>query len=650
MDRGGDYLDYLRPFVGHALATQRNELVSAEMTVAHIMGEFGLVVPERTVEIVLRRMAKSGVAKRLDRKYYATHDALGAGLDVRRAEAAADISTVAGDFRRFTRDSRFPIQTDELAIAAICAFLSEFDVSCLRAYLRGTAIPTTDHSSKQEIVLLSSYLRHIIKHDAGMFSRFMVLVRGHMLANALLCPDLDTLAPTYRGVAFYLDTPILVQWMGLEGDARRSANADLVRLLRHLGGEIVVFTHTRDELVSVIRGAADQLASARPMRGEIVLEARRGGLSRSDLLLVAEEVGEHLSKLGVRVERTPAYTRRFQIDEHRFERVLDEQVRYMNPQARLHDINSVRSIYALRRGRVASSIEQANAVLVTSNRALAVAASDYERAVEESEEVSSVITAFSLANSAWLKAPAGGDSVPRTQVLAFAYAALSPSEGLWNRYMREIERLEEEGTISVRDLQLLRSAPGTTENLMHLTAGDESAISHETAVAMFERVRGEMEREWKDEEAQWRRKEEVLEESLKGERSSHRTTQEDLENAVESRREVIGRIFWDAHRRAERVATWVQRGAGTAVVGLGLGVMTPIGTVLGFGVWGAVAAWATWVVAALSIYSLISGWSVRRVHAPVLRWWRRRTLVRESDKIGVSVADLESAGTAGFCD
>jgi len=63
-----------------------------------------------------------------------------------------------------------------------------------------------------------------------------VIVQGHMLANALLCPDLQNASPTYKGLTFYLDTPLLIQRLGVEGDAKKAAIEKLIGLLGRLGG------------------------------------------------------------------------------------------------------------------------------------------------------------------------------------------------------------------------------------------------------------------------------------------------------------------------------------------------------------------------------------------------------------------------------
>ena len=291
-----------------------------------------------------------------------------------------------------------------------------------------------------------------------------------MLANALMCPDLDKSPKSYTGVTFYFDTPLLVQWLGLEGESKQKAVRELITLLVNLGGKVSSFSHSREELQGVIKGAAEYID--RPDgRGGIVIEGRKLGRSKSDLQLEAEKADEKLNSVGISEAYTPRYVEEFQIDESVFERVLGDEVMYNNPRARYYDINSVRSIYVLRGKKTVRSIEKSKAVLVTSNTAFASAAWEYGQKHDTSRNVSSVITDFSLANMAWLKAPIGAPDIPTTQILSISYAALKPSNELLNRYMREIDRLEYSGEISVQDHQILRSSPLVIQEIMHLTLG-----------------------------------------------------------------------------------------------------------------------------------------------------------------------------------
>lgn len=623
VDHGDDYLDYLRPFVLHAAEARTGQPITEEIVHDHIKSHFGLIVPAPTVAIVMRRLARAKSITRRDRVYFADGALPISSLDARRTQADRHISSVIADFRQYSLTSRHTIETDERAVVAICAFLSQFDVSCLRAYLRGTALPALSCENARDVVLVSSYVRHIMKAEPKRFDSFVVLVRGHMLANALLCPDLEDMSPTYDRVTFLFDTPLLVRCLGLDGEEMRHAAVDLLSLLKNLGGKLSTLSHLREELEGVVRGAADRLATGHYV-GQIVLEARKRGTTRSDLLWQAERLDDDLEELGVAETRTPQYVRQYQINEERFESMLTREVSYARSKSRVRDINSVRSIYVLRRGRTVRSIEKARAVLVTSNTGLASAAARYDRELTKSRSVSSVITDVSLANVAWLKRPMGAREIPRTQLMAMAYGALTPSEALWDRYMREIDRLESDGRITPKGHQILRSAPGVQEEVMQLTGGDEGAISGEVVMDVYNRVKGGIDRDWKGK----------VEDAKRAQAEAERKREEEMQ-----RTRAIGQtMYWRKERQVRSVARVVE--CALAVVVTAAGVAKWAG--------GADDLWA-WLAAVVSgVWTFGSqkcDWT-GRLREPIRRAYLGRWVRREAQVLGLPLEDIHKSDSA----
>jgi hypothetical protein len=622
IDQGRDYLDYLRPFILQVLVDRRPDPVTDGVVCEHLRTQFGLEIPARAVQIVLQRLSRKYPLERETGVYHITGALPDPGITAEKSKANRHIQAVVSGLLQSAKARSQAIASEDEAVTAICAFLSEFNIPCLRAYLRGTTIPTVERRKQAHIVLVSDYVLDLQRNDPERFESFMVLVQGHMLANALLCPDLQNAPKTYKGVTFYLDTPLLVQWLGLEGEQKKRAGEGLFALIRNLGGVVAVFSHSREELTSVLEAAARYVDSP-DGRGNIIMEARRKGRTKSDFLLLAGKVDELLVDAGIEVEESPRYIARFQIDETAFGSVLGDEVSYFNVRAKENDINSVRSIYVLRANTMPASVEKCKAVLVSSNSAFARAAYEYGRQYEQSRQVSSVITDFSLANMAWLKAPMGAPSVPMTELLAYSYAALQPSKRLLDKYLSEIDKLQELGKISEQDHQLLRSSTVAQEELMQLTLGDEAALTEETITETLRRVSKEITKEES--------------EKLAAEKAAHRETQVKLTSERIEKQGVQERVFWRLRRKA--------RGCGWFIAGL-IGVLLVVGFAAGFGlrssdpVLGLTLTFGSGAVFVLTLCNLIFGTTVRdlqrRVENFCLSWFIRR----EAAVTGLDLSNL----------
>ncbi len=628
IDQSIDYLDYLRPFVLQVLVDSELDPVTGSGISSRIRDQFGLAIPEQVVEFVLRRLSKSRSIRRLNGEYHVVGTLPDPLIAQKQAGAERHIGAVLHGLQKFSQDTIDPIDSNEDAITAICTFLAEFDIVCLRAYLRGTAIPTIGGSHKAAIVLVSEYVQHLQQTDPERFDSFLILVQGHMLANALTCPDLHRAPKTYSAVTFYIDTPLLIRRLGSEGEAKEAAARDLIDLLNNLGGRVAVFSHSRREIQNVLRSAANYLESP-DARGSIVFEARKNGTTRSDLILLAESLDFELDKASIEVVDTPRYINEFQIDETVFEQVLEDGISYYNPRAIEYDINSVRSIYVIRGDTQPTAVEKAGAVFVTTNAAFAKAAWDYGQKYESSQNVSSVITDFTLANMAWLKAPMGAPSVPTTQLLAFSYAALEPSSKLLGRYLSEIDRLESQGTINERDHQLLRSSPLVYGEIMHRTLGDETALTTEAITETLKRVSGEI----KEEETQ----------RFTAERNAHQETLHELGCQRHRNREIVRKLYWRCNGRAKALATFTTMAV--AIV-LAVGLLAGLGLFSEFGLrltppfsW--ILAGAPALLALATLVSLVFGFNVRDMYSLSQNKLRTWLLTREAGAIGINLSEFD---------
>ena len=616
IDSGKDYLEYLRPYVIQALVESPLDVI-ADSTVAERLRNFcGLEIPHRTVHIVLQRLAKNGYLSRDHGIYSVVKNLPTKDTTAARADAGRHIATVTSSLVQFAKQSAERDITDKDATDYLIVFLSQFSIPCLKSYLRGTALPSVDGHGDWPIILVSQFINDL-SSKPELFDSFMKLVQGHMLANALLCPDLKSVSKTYKDVVFYFDTPLLIQFLGLEGNQEKQAIDELIGLVQRLEGTIACFSHTFDELVYAIQRSADFVDSPHG-RGTIVEEARKAGNTKSDLILIAQNASDLLGAAKITVNPTPQYqskTYQFEISEEVFDSVLQEKVNYHNPKAKEFDVKSVRSIYVLRRGSLPFSIEKARAALVTNNTRFSKAAYEYGKKFEQSREVSTVITDFSLANTAWLKAPQGAPSLPRKEVLAFAYAAARPTTEFWNKVLNEAEKLEASGKVSSRDHQLLRSSHHVQSELMKLTLGQDDALTEESIRTTLSRVSAEIRREESE------RLQQSEEARLKTEKRLAEQIAE-TEQQIAKSEAIKQRIYWRSDRRAGRealilsVLVWVAQVA-VAVFGVvkipqsaALGwLMIAVGVVSGL----VRLAGTHWDIKPIKLYAGYKGWRRARL-------------------------------------
>ncbi len=529
-----DYIDYLVPFVTYVISPLRGKGVVVDLVRKEILSKFGLNLPKGTIELCLKRMVKRKFLVREANQYVVSKEMPDSEMDARQADAKRDAAIVVSALVEFAKSSGREISDDQ-AYAAIIEYLKQFSIECLSAYVRGTPLPEIPNGKiESDVVLVSLFVKKSYVDVNGLFERVVNLVKGHMLSNALLCPDLESISKKFDDVGFYFDTPFLFRLLGLDGSAHRKLAIELVGLLRNLRGKLLVFNHTIDEISAILNFCEKHINDSRS-HSQILREMRRSGKNASDIILFKNKLPELIKSNGLEIVSTPGYQHvKLQIDESAFEHLYRDEAPGIRESAIRHDINSVRSIYVLRMNVRPRRLEDAIAVFVTTNSAFSKAAYDYGMKHEASKEVTTVITDFSLSNLAWLKAPVGAPELPQREVIAYCYAALQPSSKLWIKYLDELEKLRGESAISERDHQLLRFTLKAEEELMGMTLGEDEELNGLSILQIRDRLVSEIASE-KDE-------------ALLLERQKSKAVTEQLKSVEIEKNALEGRYYWIASR------------------------------------------------------------------------------------------------------
>jgi uncharacterized protein YdcH (DUF465 family) len=500
-EHGLDYFDYLVPFVTYVLQKEKPDTVSDAETQGFLRKEFGLSIPQHACGFVLQRLAKRRVLQRGHGVYRVVGELKDYKVEERRSKARREQQAVLNNLVQYASEKHGLTWTPQEADAAILQYLSRFSVECMKAFTQGTALPETEKASDVSTFVVSSFVKNANDYHPELFDGVVSLVKGHMLANALLCSDLQSLQKKFENVTFYLDTPFLMRLLQFWGAAACHAATELLELLKKLNAKLAIFEHTVEEVNHVLLNAERVLSNPQTITHPMIASLRRERLTVADMALARGTLDRFFDSHGIVRKLTPGYTQDFQIDEALLKGAIERETFYSTQRALENDINSIRSIFELRRKKHPSRLEDCAAVLVTNNTVLVLAAYNYGRQYESGREVSAVITDFSLANVAWLKAPLAAPDLPRLELIAECYATMEPSPKLWGRYVDEIDRLRAQGNITAEDHDLLKLSLSARDQLMNLTLGTEEALSSGTVSQVLERVKAELVKE-KDKELQ----------------------------------------------------------------------------------------------------------------------------------------------------
>jgi hypothetical protein len=375
--------------------------------------------------------------------------------------------------------------TDE-ADSALLEYLEERSPAILAAAIEGSPIPSPPMTVKDADFLVRAFVHHLSTSDPEGFSFLETIVKGSMLANVLIFPEIAKVQRLFEGVEIYFDTPFILGAIGLEGESRQASTLELLSLLYKQKARLSIFEHTRDEVGGVLDAAANSLRSGRkPAQLEFFEYLGGKEYKPSDIELVIAKLGESLDSLRIKVKPRPPQTIALGLDEAKLDQIMENKVSYRSDRAKQFDLDSLTAIHRLRGGKTYPDIESCRAVFVTPNTNLIKAAKTYFDSEYERTTVPLAIRDDVLTTIVWLKQPISAIDLPRRMIIADCFAAMKPPDRLWKIYLAEVEKLSARGNISENDYYLLRYSVEARRALMDFTMGSPEGFTEGTVAEIL---------------------------------------------------------------------------------------------------------------------------------------------------------------------
>lgn len=495
-DKGKDYIDNFVPFLAECLRkTVHPEVSLAELQQCFVTS-FGLKIPQGALKTILNRAARQGYVQKTQ-GIYKKNDSKLEGIDLTsvRADVLRKHEALLGKLVRFCDSEHNVKLSAQEADASLIAYLQERSTPVLAAALDGQAIIASSAPTRNNDFLVNAFIRKLNESDPEGMDFLETIVKGSMLANAMVFPDLGSIDRRFNKVEIYFDTNFLLRALGTAGEAIKVSCIELLELLYEQNADLKCFEHTFDEMRGVLHAAANALRRPDGIRGnygETIEYFIRQRSQPSDVEFEIARLEKKLNGLRVRIKPRPPQTDPLAVNEVMLETVLKKEVGYQRPDALRNDVDSLTAIYRLRAGRFPVHIESCDALFITTNPSLAKAGVVYFREGEGKAFTGSVpicLTDSVLTTLLWLKKPLDVGDLPRKRIIADCYAALNPSDSLWKRFLQEIDRLEKQGDITEDDYHLLRLSMEARSALVNITLGDVSAFSEGTIEEVLEKAK-----------------------------------------------------------------------------------------------------------------------------------------------------------------
>ena len=494
-----DVLDLLRPFVLYAIGTTAkiNDRIDIDAICGCMDKEFGYSsLPQAIVTRILQRetlgndnASKKTIIKRGGSFYLINcldeDNALFAERRTKCKEKSDAVSAALSAYLNSKEACGRNNYTQEEAERYLLAFFEA----------RGNSVLTSVDDLRQILSKNNEIeyfiARFILEHNEkrSIYMDYIVeLIKGYYVTTAIYYqaenPNITT--ASFKDVTFYLDTGILLAYLGYKSKPQNDSVQELVRTLKHNGANLACFNYNIEEVDSIL--TAYKMSRVQGSRGtsSITLEYfDENKYSCSHVESEQRAFADILRADGI-IPVDPNSMLESQGSDKSISGLLNDDaikagVLSIRPRYNLttlpEDIQAINAISRVRAGKTLRYIEKCKAVFVTKNAVLVSATKKFLEEQEVDVGFPLAITDEDLCVIAWLKDFKISNNLPKMRLLENVLAAITPSPELMDAYFSHINSLEKRGSISQDEATLLRIEHFARTELMSITHGNPAAVT-----------------------------------------------------------------------------------------------------------------------------------------------------------------------------
>lgn len=301
--------------------------------------------------------------------------------------------------------------------------------------------------TNKERMYVAKYIENLIKIDSHLFSYLEEVLKGLIISTIVFVKEPSEIKKKINNMTVYFDTSFIIFALGYADEIKKTPCEELLNLINENNINARCFRHTIDEVIGILTACAYRINTEDMSKvyGPSIEYFIRNNKTKSDIQLMINNLEANLLKIKIKIEDTPDYNNKCYIDEEKLKESLSSKISYNSEQAVDRDIKSISAIMRLRNGRETSRIEDSKAIFITTNFRLIKEVNRYLNIDESLIGIMPIISDYAFTNFLWLKKPLVSNDLSRKRIIAECYAATQPTESLWNKYIREIDNLKDEG-------------------------------------------------------------------------------------------------------------------------------------------------------------------------------------------------------------
>ncbi|MFA6571172.1 MAG: hypothetical protein WCT77_08035, partial [Bacteroidota bacterium] len=389
-----DYIDNFVPFVGNLISIKDYTEIKIENFIIDFEKEYGLKIPYFAMKSILIRAKNNYSLIKEENHQYIPNIKQNPFQNF--AQCSKDQlrkhNKIISELIKFSKDKYNKEITENEADDVIIKYLKKYDIDIVFLSTNSNSLLPNVSPQKELLYIFNNFIIEINNNEPMLFNHLLEITIGHMVSNTILYEGYQLIQGNLNKVTVFVDTPILIKLFGLEGPERANAYSELFEYLKKNKVTIKVFNHNIDEILNILNDCKnwiehidfDYNKASRVMK---YFKSQRKKIS--DIEHEIAMIDENLNRYYIISEDKPDSfeNQKYEIDHQKLigivKSIYSNNDIYFDEnnaeRAIYNDIESIASIFRLRKGKKPRNIKNAEFIFLTSNSSLANASNRYEK-------------------------------------------------------------------------------------------------------------------------------------------------------------------------------------------------------------------------------------------------------------------------------
>lgn len=352
--------------------------------------------------------------------------------------------------------------------------------------------------SKKLNYILSKFIIWSKDNSSVTFQLFKNIAKGHALSSLLSMKGVCNYVGKMSGVTIALDSPIIFNLLSLNEKVNLDMSSELLGILKKQGCVFVIFKQHYQEVLQTFNTTIHLLHTkdySLDKASRLLKYAVRNNKSASFLKNKRELLDSILSKWNISICEAPSIPNRYseidsvKLNELLMKRYQDNNVEIDENKRKTieNDVDVISYIYRMRGNSPASNLKNCNAILITTNTALAYA-SKHPELSNVCHSIPVCMTDAFLSTILWFCYPDTSSDINEKVLLSECYNNLSLPDEILHRFYSEVKELDASTPISEEIMLNINTSRMVQELLESKTFNETSLYTDKTTAEILQEI------------------------------------------------------------------------------------------------------------------------------------------------------------------